>query len=65
MNPDPMMPMPMSDPMDDDLGVPGRSKETDAEALRAAKESKIDRGFKVVPEDMQGGSAGEEPQGNR
>lgn len=45
-------------------GTPGRSKEADAEALQAAKEAK-DRGFKVVPEDMQGGSAGDEPAGNR
>ena len=61
MHPDPSM-MPIED---DGVAVPGRSKETDAEALRAAKEAKMDRGFKVVPEDMQGGSAGEEPQGNR
>ena len=64
MNPEPPM-MPMPEMGDDDFAVPGRSKEADAEALRASKESKVNRGFKVVPEDMQGGSAGEEPQGNR
>jgi hypothetical protein len=61
MTPDPSM-MPMED---DGVATPGRSKECDAEALRAAKEAKVNRDFKVVPEDVHGGSAGEEPQGNR
>ena len=61
MTPDPSM-MPLQD---DGLGVPGRSKEADADALQAAKEAKVNRGFKVVPEDMVGGSAGDEPAGNR
>ena len=60
--PDPMMPMEDADPEPVALG---RSKEADAEAIRAAKEAKVDRGFKVVPEDMQGGSASDEPAGNR
>lgn len=62
MGPDPDM---MSELPDDGPGVAGRSKECDAAALMAAKELKQSRDFKVVPEDMQGGSTGEEPAGNR
>jgi len=61
MGPDPDM----IDPMDDGPGVTGRSRETDAEALAAAKEAKTNRDFKVVPEDAQGGTSGSEPLGNR
>ena len=50
---------------DDDIAGAGRSKEVDAAALQAAKEQKANRDFKVIPEDMTGGSAGTEPQGNR
>lgn len=61
MHPDPSM-MPIED---DGVATPGRSKEADADALQAARESKVNKGFKVVPEDMVGGSAGDEPAGNR
>jgi hypothetical protein len=50
---------------DDETAAAGRSKDMDAAALQAAKEQKMNREFKVIPEDMVGGSAGTEPQGNR
>jgi hypothetical protein len=49
----------------DETAAAGRSKEMDAAALQAAKEQKANKDFRVVPEDMQGGSSGNEPQGNR
>lgn len=49
----------------DETAAAGRSKEFDAAALQAAKEQKANKDFKVVPEDMAGGSSGTEPQGNR
>lgn len=50
---------------DDETAAVGRSKDIDAAALQAAKEQKANKDFKVVPEDVTGGSAGNEPQGNR
>jgi len=64
MHPDPSM-MPVEDEAPVEAATPGRSKEADADALQAAREAKVNRGFKVVPEDMVGGSAGDEPAGNR
>lgn len=50
---------------EDETAAAGRSLDYDAAALQAAKEQKTNKDFKVVPEDMAGGSSGTEPQGNR
>ena len=48
-----------------EIGMPGRSKEIDAEALAALREAKMNAGFKTNAEDPNAGANKDEPAGNR